>query len=62
MYIFNMWGDLIWETGHSKPRWDGTDQTTGVVSQTGVYVWKIIVKDKTSGDQKEFVGHVTLLR
>ena len=62
MYIFNRWGELIWETGYSNPKWDGTDQKSGVISQTDVYVWKIILKDKTSGDQKEFIGHVTLLR
>lgn len=62
MYIFNRWGELVWETGHANSKWDGTDQKSGVISETGVYVWKIIVKDIISGKQKEFIGHVNLLR
>ena len=39
--------------------WDGYSK--GEKCQIGTYIWKISYKDVT-GDQKEIVGHVNLLR
>jgi len=59
-YIFNRWGELIFESHHPSQGWDGTYR--GVMSQTDVYVWKLKVKDATYGKVHEYIGHVTLLR
>jgi len=58
--VFNRWGELIFETNNPTMGWNGTYK--GVMSQTGVYVWKLKVKPNEGTTNKEFVGHVSLLR
>ena len=59
-YIFNRWGELIFETSDPTMGWDGTH--LGVMSKSDVYVWKLKVKPMESIKFKEYVGHVTLLK
>jgi hypothetical protein len=42
--------------------WDGSHRGSNTPVQDGVYVWKLIVKDKYTGYREEFFGHVTLLK
>jgi len=63
MQIFNRWGEILFESFDYKVGWNGTygvgsDKTV----KDGTYVWKIIVKEGPENKQREFVGHVTLLR
>ena len=58
-YIFNRWGQLIYEGYDPDDVWDGTYQN--VMSQQDVYVWKIITRDH-EGQPKDYIGHVTLVR
>ncbi len=60
-YIFDRWGQIIFESHNLNVRWDGRDPS-GVIAKTDVYVWKIKVKSAISGEEKEYVGHVTLLK
>jgi gliding motility-associated-like protein len=60
LYVFNRWGELIFESHFPTIGWDGTYK--GTMSQQDVYVWKIVLKDATTGEKKEFYGHVTLLK
>lgn len=60
LYIFNRWGELIFESYSPQTGWDGSYRN-GLVQQE-VYVWKIIVKDDVDGDQHEYIGHVTVLK
>jgi gliding motility-associated-like protein len=60
MYIFNRWGELIFESRDVNVGWDGT--YNGGLCQDGTYVWKIIVMDKVTDAKKEFIGHVNLIR
>jgi len=60
LMVFNRWGELVFETNNPTMGWDGA--YGGVISQTGVYVWKLRVRPENSADSKEFLGHVTLLR
>ena len=62
MYIFNRWGDLIFETHNMEVGWDGTFAGQNFQVQDGVYTWKIIAGLKDSADSKIFVGHVTILK
>lgn len=57
LLIFNRWGEVIYNTLPIIP-WDGN--YNGVPCKTDVYVWKVIVDDY--GDEREFIGHVTLIR
>jgi gliding motility-associated-like protein len=59
LYIFDRWGEILFESHNSEVGWDGTYK--GTMSQDGVYVWKVVVKTNRNL-RKEFVGHVTLLR
>jgi gliding motility-associated-like protein len=60
LYIFNRWGEIIFESHDPDFGWDGTyhDQ----LCMDGVYVWKIVVKEKNKDKFLEYVGHVSLLR
>ena len=61
MYIFNRWGELIFETTDLNKGWDGT--YNGIVVQEGVYVWKIVGAPlDNEADLKEYYGHVTVLK
>ena len=59
-YIFNRWGELIFDAHHPDIGWDGT--YNGVKSPEGVYVYKIIARDQINGEMREFVGHINLIR
>lgn len=60
LYIFNRWGELIFEAHNPTISWDGSYK--GTMVQQDVYVWKIIVKDNVEGDTHEYIGHVTVLK
>jgi gliding motility-associated-like protein len=59
LYIFDRWGELIFESHDSNYGWDGFYR--GIMSKTDVYVWKVIVWT-FDNKRKEFIGHVSLLR
>ena len=62
LYIYNRWGDLIFESHNMEVGWDGTFAGQEFQVQDNVYVWKIIAGLKESSDTKIFVGHVALLK
>jgi gliding motility-associated-like protein len=57
--IFNRWGELVYNSDKVRFAWDGT--YNGIVSQDGVYVYKInyTTYSKVEG---EIIGHVTLIK
>ena len=59
MLIFDRWGHLVFESKLLDEMWDGYSK--GEKCQIGTYIWKVSYKDVT-GNQKEIVGHVNLLR
>jgi gliding motility-associated-like protein len=60
MYIFDRWGNRIFETSDANMKWDGT-YLSGPAEE-GVYVWKIITNDIYLDEKHENIGHVTLIR
>ncbi|MBL4705507.1 MAG: gliding motility-associated C-terminal domain-containing protein, partial [Flavobacteriales bacterium] len=63
VFIFNRWGELIWQSETLTQAWDGmTKGTTNNMAETGVYVWRIRAKDIMLGEKHEFKGHVTILK
>lgn len=60
LFIFNRWGELIFESNSMDTGWDGTHK--GLASQADVYVWKIAAKGKYDGKKYEHRGHITLIR
>jgi gliding motility-associated-like protein len=59
MYIFNRWGELIFETTDEWLGWDGTHH--GKKVPDGVYIYKINIRD-ILGVKHEYVGHVNVLK
>jgi gliding motility-associated-like protein len=60
MYIFNRWGELVFETHNAEIGWDGT--YGGKYVQDGTYSWKIEFKPKNTDDKFVRYGHVTIVR
>lgn len=68
LYIYNRWGELIFESRNAEIGWDGSygtwDQSANDVDmvQDGVYTWKIEFKVTRNDERKMYVGHVNLIR
>jgi gliding motility-associated-like protein len=60
MMIFDRWGEMIYQTEDIQTGWDGRANNGSKVAETGVYVYKISVKDFEFRNHS-FTGHVTLL-
>lgn len=60
LYIFNRWGELIWESHNPDYPWDG--RYKGVDVQQDVYVWRLIATDPYTREKHELIGHVSVLR
>lgn len=59
LYIFNRWGQLIFETTDTEATWNGTHNGKPVL--VDAYVWKIDYLDNLN-ERHEFIGHVNVLR
>lgn len=59
LYIFNRWGQMIYETSDPIDFWDGTFK--GKAVQLDAYIWKIDYLDNQNA-RHEFIGHVNVLR
>ena len=58
-YIYDRWGELIFETHNLFEPWPGTYKSK--IAQVDVYVWKAIFKD-VNGKSHSKVGHVSLIK
>ena len=62
LYIYDRWGQIIFESFAPHIGWDGTVKGVPASEKTDVFVWQVVLKDTRSGEEKEFIGHVTLLK
>ncbi|MBI2271818.1 MAG: PKD domain-containing protein [Bacteroidetes bacterium] len=60
-YIFDRWGEKIWEGHDLEDGWDGTVNDGSKLAQTDTYVWLIKLKG-IDGAQREYRGHINLLK
>lgn len=60
LFVFNRWGQVIWECHDVNGTWDGT--YGGNLVQDGVYVWMADYKLGDNASRKTRYGHVTVLR
>ena len=60
MYIFNRWGEMIYEIHSINGSWDGTYK--GSPCQQDVYVWFLEYRFVGNDFYEEIRGHVTLVR
>ncbi|OFY26503.1 MAG: hypothetical protein A2275_10965 [Bacteroidetes bacterium RIFOXYA12_FULL_35_11] len=61
LWIFDRWGELIFETIDWNERWSGKFMNKGEYVKSGTYVWYIWVKDKYN-KAYEKNGYVTVIR
>jgi len=61
MYIYDRWGELIFETDNLSNGWDGTVSGGSDTKIMDVYSYLIIVKD-FSGKAHQYVGKITLVQ
>ncbi len=59
LYVFNRWGEKIFESDRLERFWDGT--YNGVQSPIDTYVWRIDLTE-LSGEERTVFGHVNLVR
>lgn len=59
LFVFNRWGEKIFETQNINEGWDG--RYKGEYVQQDVYVWKAKL-EYANGDAESVYGHVTVLR
>ncbi|MFH1320413.1 MAG: gliding motility-associated C-terminal domain-containing protein, partial [Bacteroidota bacterium] len=61
LYIYNRWGELIYETHDIKQGWDGSVNNGKVAAQEDVYIW--LIKTRVLNKNRyQYIGHVTLIR
>lgn len=61
MYIFDRWGEVIYQTNDLNKPWDGKFSKSGNKAPIGVYTWLIKLTSE-SGKDYNYNGTVTLLR
>ena len=61
-YIYNRWGQKIWESHDAEQGWDGISNVSGNLVQDGSYTWKIDFKTLTSDERVEIIGHLNVLK
>jgi len=64
LFIYNRWGELIFETKDPNEGWDGSigNGSSTALAPDGIYTWKVNIKLKNNDDRKTAVGHVNLVR
>jgi gliding motility-associated-like protein len=60
-YIFDRWGNIVFQTDDPNVRWNGTWQNKGEMVQQDVYIYKISFVDNMYAEHS-MIGSVTLLR
>lgn len=60
MLIYNRWGEVIWETYNAKEGWDGTYNNT--LCPDGSYTWVLRFGSPKTGEIKEYIGNLTIIR
>ena len=64
MFIYNRWGELVFETHDAEIGWDGSygSKNEKSVVQDGIYSWKIEFKTSKNDERKLVMGHVNLVK
>lgn len=60
LFIYNRWGEVVWESHDPSVAWDGTYK--GKVVQDGTYTWIMKCADILNDDKYTFNGHISIIR
>jgi gliding motility-associated-like protein len=61
MYIYDRWGEIIFQSNDLEKPWDGRVTGSGKIAQEGVYVYLINITD-IFDKKHQYIGSVTLLK
>jgi len=61
-YIYNRWGELVFESHDPSYGWDGTYDPAALDCPTGTYTWKLKLETLQTQEILDFHGHVNLIR
>ncbi len=62
IWVFDRWGNMIFNTTDINVAWDGSVQGKGGdLAQVDVYVWKVVLTDVFNKKHK-YIGHVSLIK
>jgi len=59
LYVFNRWGELLFEADDITKSWDATYK--GINVKPDVYVWRAVIND-INGELHQYFGHVTVVK
>lgn len=62
LFIFNRWGEIVWENHDYQMGWDGTYGSDGHKAPEGVYIWRIEYKPIENDKKIVVMGHLSLIR
>jgi gliding motility-associated-like protein len=60
--IYDRWGTRVFLSTTPGEVWTGNNDGGEYFAQNDVYVWRLEVKELSTGDEKIYKGHVSLLR
>jgi gliding motility-associated-like protein len=61
-YIYNRWGELVFESHDPSYGWDGTYGPNALECPIGTYTWKLKLETLQTQEILDFHGHVNLIR
>jgi gliding motility-associated-like protein len=61
-WIFDRWGNLIWQTNTWGQQWDGRANDGENIAQIDTYVWKVRVKEFDTQIIHNYIGHVNIVK
>jgi len=61
-YIYNRWGELVFESHDPAYGWDGTYGPSALDCPMGTYTWKLKLESLQTQEILDFHGHVNLIR
>lgn len=61
LYVFNRWGEIVWQTRDPNNRWDGTGPD-GIVVKDDVYTWYIKARDQINDEVFEYNGFIMVFK
>jgi gliding motility-associated-like protein len=61
-YIYNRWGELVFESHDPSYGWDGTYGPDALDCPIGTYTWKLKLETLQTQEILNFHGHVNLIR
>lgn len=60
--IFNRWGEMIFGSETPGEGWSGNVKKGEHYAADGVYTYRLALREITTNEEREFFGHVTLIR